>query len=75
MNKVTFKKKMFLLFCYAVHEQQHEVILKDNGYQVFFFRSWGTWGTENLKETACELTKDTTIFIMGKDRNLNSLNF
>lgn len=40
-----------------------------------FFRSWGTWGTENLKETACELTKDTTIFIMGKDRNLNSLNF
>lgn len=37
MNKVTFKKKMFLLFCYAVHEQQHEVILKDNGYQVFFF--------------------------------------
>lgn len=24
---------MFLLFCYAVHEQQHEVIIKYNGYQ------------------------------------------
>lgn len=75
MNKVTFKKKMFLLFCYAVHEQQHEVILKDNGYQVFFFSVLGNLGDWKFKGNRLWANKRYYNFHYGKRQEFEFIKF